>query len=169
MALQLDMNNPSDRAFAERAKLSDGRTLAQELLNPKKKTKDILREQDAQQSDKPKRAHYGNDRFQAQGIKWDSRHEYNTWLWLNTLVHEGVISDLTRQVELSLDVNGIHICTATLDFKYRVQETGQIVHADAKSPFTVTRQRWLWQKRLIKALYGIEVVEIISGKNYRYK
>jgi hypothetical protein len=170
--LRLDINNPKDRQLLERA-TSDGKPAIKAYFEKRRTVESIALEQGLiseplkTEEKKDGRSHYGNEIFEADGIRWQSTHEYNVWLWLNQCLRAGVIIHLKRQIKYPLVWNGIHISTPVLDFQYVHVPTSTVIVADAKSEFTVTRQRWKLQKKMLKACYNIDVLEIISGKPYQ--
>lgn len=95
----------------------------------------------------------------ADGVVLDSGHEARVYQDLQLRVAAGEITDLRRQVRINLDVNGQRICWIKVDFVYRDRATGQLVHAEAKSPVTRTRQ-YVITRRLLTALTGIVVEEV---------
>jgi hypothetical protein len=91
-----------------------------------------------------------------EGVVFDSKGEKNRWcalLWEQCI---GDISELERQVEYRLEVNGVLIAKYRPDFRYR--RDGALVVEDFKSKPTRTRA-YLMKRRIMKALYGIDVLE----------
>lgn len=92
------------------------------------------------------------------GIAFDSKAEATRYGELKLLERAGVIKDLEVHPKYKLDVNGIRICTYTADFEYI--ENGEKTTEDVKSRATITYSYKL-KKKLMKAIYGIDIVEII--------
>lgn len=100
---------------------------------------------------------YGNRKTEVNGILFDSKLEAGRWSELCLLAHGGAITGLARQVDYPLVVEGVHICTYRADFVYTELATGALVVEDAKGHAT---ESYRLKKRLLKALYGLEIVEI---------
>ncbi len=82
---------------------------------------------------------------------------YSELLWLEKA---GDISELEVHPRFSLDVNGVHIGRYTADFSYRVAN-GKVVE-DCKSPATRRIRDWYMRKNLMKAIHGIDIVEVTA-------
>lgn len=93
------------------------------------------------------------------GITWASKHEAERYLVLKTQQVAGEIRELRWHTRYPLVVNGVKIALYEDDFSYRDLENRLIVE-DAKSPATAKRRDYIMKKRLVKALYGIEVQEV---------
>lgn len=106
---------------------------------------------------------YGNTPTILDGIRFDSVAEANRWSVLRILERTGHISELKRQVPFGLVVNGVKIGTYKADFAYNDNRTGSQVVEDVKSEATMTDVYRL-KKKLMLALHGIEIVEIIKGR-----
>jgi Protein of unknown function (DUF1064) len=107
----------------------------------------------------PRRHKYGTAPVEERtyyGIVFDSKGEMNRWCALIWEDLAGKISDLERQVEYRLEVNGVLIAKYRPDFRYR--RDGALVVEDFKAKPTRTRA-YLMKRRLMKALYGIDVLE----------
>ena len=100
---------------------------------------------------------YRNKRVEVDGITFDSKAEARRYGELKLTHQAGMIEDLKCQPKYILDVNGVRICTYTADFEY--QENGATITEDVKSKATITYSYKL-KKRLMKAIYGIDVVEV---------
>ena len=94
------------------------------------------------------------------GITFDSLAEANRWKVLRLAEIAGRISRLERQVKYPCEVNGIHVCTMILDFEY-LNETGQLVTEDQKSAHTRKDPVYRIKKKLVEAIYGIQVREVL--------
>lgn len=105
---------------------------------------------------------YGNIPTNVDGKSFQSKLEAGRYCELTLLQKAGKISDLRTQVLYRLDVGGVHICNYYADFVY-TDERGNEVVEDTKSPATVTDVFKL-KKRLMKAVHGIEVIEVYHSK-----
>lgn len=85
--------------------------------------------------------------------KFDSKSEFSRWCWLRQEEKAGRIADLKRQVEYSLDVNGMHICKYVADFVITLPD-GRVVVDDYKGMMTDT---FRLKAKLMKACHGIEI------------
>lgn len=102
-------------------------------------------------------AKYGNRKTEVNGILFDSKLEAERWSELCLLEHAGAITGLARQVDYPLVVGGVHICVYRADFVYTQVSSGALVVEDAKGHAT---ESYRLKKRLLKAIYGLEIVEI---------
>ncbi len=96
--------------------------------------------------------------------RFDSQKEFKRFLELKLLEKAGEIANLRRQDRISLDVNQEHICDYVSDFRYIEKIPNQegkwrIVIEDVKSPATKKLSTYRIKKKLVKALYGIEIRE----------
>lgn len=71
----------------------------------------------------------------------------------------GVIKDLKRQVPFKLVVNGTLICKYIADAQYIDVATGKTVVEDTKSPVTKKLAPYRMKRQLMKALFGITILE----------
>ena len=114
------------------------------------------------------------------GIQFDSKHEAARYCELRLLQKGKVISDLRLQVEFELipnqyateeryGKNGQRLkdkqvllerkCSYIADFVYTLNETGETVVEDAKSPITRTPEYKI-KKKLLLQKYGIRIKEV---------
>jgi len=91
------------------------------------------------------------------GITFDSRKESIRYSELKLLEKAGVIDSLDIQPRFDLIVNGTKCGFYRGDFKYN--ENGKEIVEDVKSPFTAKLPVYRLKKKLIKAIYGIEIRE----------
>lgn len=91
------------------------------------------------------------------GLRFASKAEARRYGQLVLLQKAGAITNITVQPRFQLVVNGQAVGTYIGDFSY--VENGTQVVEDVKSPATKTPLYRL-KKKLVKALYGIDVVEI---------
>jgi len=71
----------------------------------------------------------------------------------------GLIRQIEIQPRYKLVVNDHKLGFYQADFRYEVVKTGEVVTEDVKSPATRTPVYQL-KKKLVKALYGIDIVEV---------
>ncbi len=105
-----------------------------------------------------KQSKYGNQKTEVDGIKFDSKKEAMRWQHLKHLRDTGCIFGLSRQVTFSIDINGQHICKYIADFVY-ANSIGEIVEY-VKSEATRKLPVYRLKKKLMKAVHGIEIVEV---------
>lgn len=103
------------------------------------------------------RTKYGAIRTQVGDVTFDSRAEAHRYTQLLLLQRAGVISDLELQPKFPLVVNGIKIGTYIGDFSFI--EGGKRVTEDVKGIRTPV---YILKKKLVRALYGIEIVEVMK-------
>lgn len=100
---------------------------------------------------------YRNRKVTFLNIPFDSHKEANRYMELLLMERTGDIRNIELQPRYDLVVDGEHICYYSADFRYQVVETDLTVVEDVKGVRTSVYQL---KKKLMKALYGIEVVEI---------
>jgi hypothetical protein len=96
------------------------------------------------------------------GITFDSRPEADRWDELVAERAAGRITNLTRQVVIRVVINGVFVFRYTADFQY--MRDGKRVVEDVKSPYTAKFREWKRTRKIIKALYNLDIVEVIRGK-----
>ena len=106
-----------------------------------------------------KRSKFGNVKTEVDGIRFDSKAEARRYSELKLLESAGEIWGLIRQPRFDLVVEGAKIGTYVADFHYYEKDHWTRVIEDVKSPATKTPLYRL-KKRLVKALYGIDVTEV---------
>lgn len=79
---------------------------------------------------------------------------------LQLLQKAGEIFELREQVPFLITVNGMKICKYTCDFSYR-DLGGQQITEDVKSTVTAKLPVFRLKKRLMKAVLGIEIKEVL--------
>lgn len=89
------------------------------------------------------------------GVTFASKKEARRYQELKLMQKANAITDLTLQPVFPIEVNGQKICKYLADFQYR--ENGKLVVEDAKGVLTPA---YRLKKKLVKALYGIEVKEV---------
>lgn len=101
---------------------------------------------------------YRNKKVTVNGIKFDSIKESRRYFDLTMLERAGEISQLELQPKYYLSINGVKVCSYTADFKYR-DKSGALVVEDVKSPATAKNPVYRLKKKLMFAIYGIEIQE----------
>ena len=106
----------------------------------------------------------GNSKFMNQktvldGIKFDSKREANRWFQLKLLERAGEIVNLERQKAFKFVINDVNVCTYRSDFSYK-DRSGAFIVEDVKSDFTKKIPTYVIKKKLMKAVYGIEIREV---------
>ncbi len=108
---------------------------------------------------KPKRSKYGVllNRPKVDGIRFASQAEENRYHELKALEKAGAICALRTQPRYALEVRGVLICTYVADFVYFEEVAGGVaVVEDVKGVLTDV---YKLKKKLMKAIYGIEIRE----------
>jgi hypothetical protein len=100
---------------------------------------------------------YRNVRTVVDGKNFASRREANRYTELKLLERGNLISNLETQVRFALNVNGLLISHYVADFKYFDKGKKAWVIEDAKGFATDV---YKLKKKLVRALYGIEIVEV---------
>lgn len=100
---------------------------------------------------------YRNKKITIDGISFDSTKEAKRWQELKLLERGGVISELERQIKFPFKINGELICTYICDFSY--VENGRHIIEDVKSSYTAKLPVYRIKKKLLKAIYGLEIIE----------
>lgn len=101
---------------------------------------------------------YRNRKTEAYGILFDSKHEAEQYIILQSRLEAGEIADLHCQVQYACDVNGQHVCNYFADFTYL--ENGKLVVVDAKSEATRKDKAYRIKKKLVEAIHEIEIIEV---------
>lgn len=102
---------------------------------------------------------YKNEPTWIDGIRFDSKKEAKRWQELKLLESASQIFNLHRQVRYPLEINGFKVCDYVADFAYTKQVLilpVEIVE-DCKGYRT---QIYKLKKKLMLAVYGIEILEI---------
>jgi hypothetical protein len=92
--------------------------------------------------------------------RFDSKKESQYYLLLKERERLGEIEDLVLQPRYPIEIAGIKVCVVVPDFKYRCRVTGDVYVLDIKSPATRKNRAYVIKKKLLRAVYGIEIVEI---------
>ncbi len=112
----------------------------------------------------PKPAGGGVNKFKAKGTWEDdgffsSKKELARYRQLQLLEKLGEIKNLKRQVPYKLVVNGVLISKYIPDAEYDDCFTGKHVVEDTKSVFTKNLRPYKMCKKLMKALFNIDILE----------
>lgn len=99
----------------------------------------------------------GKENRTIDGIVFDSAAEANRYWELKQLEKAGKIDFLQCQPVFCLEVNGISICMYIADFQYLDKDKLKVITEDVKG---VRTREYRIKKRLMKALHGIDIVEI---------
>jgi Protein of unknown function (DUF1064) len=110
-------------------------------------------------STEKKSSKYHNRKTLVDGIQFDSQKEANRYQQLLLLERAGLIRKIELQPRYDLIVNEQKIGFYRADFRYEVVATSTMVVEDVKSSATKTAVYCL-KKKLVKALYGIEIIEV---------
>lgn len=106
------------------------------------------------------------ERTDAAGNVFDSKAELRRWEQLKLLQRAGEISNLTRQQEFPLAVNGRAVkirskgfpngqpCTYRVDFTYVSEASGEVVYEEVKG---YDERESRLRRAVVEALYGIEI------------
>jgi len=100
---------------------------------------------------------YGATKTVIDGIRFDSKKEAVRYGQLKLLQRAGHISGLELQKTYRLEINGHLICKYIADFEYL--ERGVPVVEDVKSAFTRKLPVYSIKRKLMGAIYGIEIRE----------
>lgn len=111
---------------------------------------------DAKAARQPKPRKYRNEREQVDGIWFDSRKEARHYRALLTLQRAGIIDRIEIQPAYPLTVNGEKVATYRADFRLTFPD-GRVEVQDVKGVRTPV---YRLKKRLMKAIYNIEIIEI---------
>lgn len=94
------------------------------------------------------------------GHTFPSLKEANHWTYLNSLAATGKITKLRKQYPIGITVNGEHICTLVVDFRF-TDEAGLVRYQDTKGRRAgVQYQIFKLKQKLALACNGITVEEV---------
>ena len=99
-----------------------------------------------------------NEPITVDGVRFASKAEARRYQELKILLQAGRIADLTLHPQWPLRVNDVYVGQYSADFQYR--EEGRTVVEDVKPLGGPVSRDYPLRVKLLKALYGIEVVEI---------
>lgn len=100
---------------------------------------------------------YGAVKTVVDGISFSSKAEARRYGELKLLLRAGNIDELVLQPKFPLVVEGVKIGTYIADFSYFDVLTSKVVIEDVKGMMTPV---YRIKKKLMKAIYGIEVWEV---------
>lgn len=105
---------------------------------------------------------YKNVKITVDGITFDSKAEYSRYNTLKIQLQAGLIQNLTLQpkFDFTLQNRKKKLFTYIADFSYVDTQTGKTIIEDVKGVKTPV---YRLKKKLIEALHGIEITEIIKG------
>ena len=106
--------------------------------------------------DKPKRRKYGNRRVEIDGMKFDSKHEAQTYMMLMERYMAGELKCVLRQVPFDLP-GGIRYYADFVTIRPDMSIEAVI---DAKSEATKKNRVYINKKKQMKAIWGIEITEV---------
>lgn len=101
---------------------------------------------------------YGNKKTEVDGIVFDSKKEATRYQELRLLERAGAIGDLELQPKYPIEVNGTKICTYIGDFRYR--DPASKYNRTIEDVKGIKTPVYRLKKKLMKAIYGIEIQEI---------
>lgn len=105
-----------------------------------------------------KKPKYRNTKVVSNGIKFDSQKEHRRYLQLKQMEVAGEISDLRLQVKYRCMVREQLVCTYIADFVYRNSRHQEVVE-DVKSDITRKNPVYRIKKKLVKAIFGVDISE----------
>jgi hypothetical protein len=108
-----------------------------------------------------KRPKYGNRKTILDGHSFDSAREAREYLYLKAREKAGEISRLELHPVYKFIVEGVNIGRFTPDFQYYDNKTKKFHVIDVKSPATASETAFRIRKKLLWALYGIEL-EVVT-------
>jgi len=103
---------------------------------------------------------YHNKKTVIDNVTFDSLAEAHRYSELKLMEMAGEISYLELQPKFPIIVNGKKIATYIADFRYKTKD-GLVIIEDVKSSATRKLPVYRLKKKLIAALYGVEVMEVV--------
>lgn len=110
---------------------------------------------------KKKANKYHNVKVTIDGIRFDSKKEARRWLELQTLLNAGKIINLERQKRYKFIINKVNCGAYVADFVYFDTEKQCEVVEDVKSKHTRLDRMYRRNRKMMKAIHGIEVTEVV--------
>lgn len=163
--LRLDPNNPEDQKWLMgRVDKNTGLPVMQLLLknaNTDRATPEIPEEK------KKGINKYGNKKIFREGVWWDSVWEYECYVILKSLENKNIITGLKTQIPYKFELNGVYITRYKADFTFLIPQDEcepKFIVADAKSEHTAILQRFLIQRKLMRAFFGLEITNFYKAK-----
>lgn len=116
----------------------------------------------AKQAFNPKEKYnkFKNSKVVVDGITFDSRHEANYYGILKYRLKAGEIKSFERQKDFPFVVNGMLVCRYKADFVVTYPD-GSIQVIDTKSEFSRKEPVYRIKFKLMQAVYGITIKEIV--------
>lgn len=111
----------------------------------------------AQRKKPPK---YRNTRVKFDGYSFDSLKEKRRYEELKLMLHAGDIWDLKVHPRFEFRHNQVWIGAYRADFSYKLRQSFTDTVEDVKSVATKRARDWPLRRQLMKAFYGIEVIEV---------
>lgn len=105
-----------------------------------------------------KTSKYRNVKTVLDGVTFDSKKEAARYAHLKLMEKSGVISDLELQPRYPITIGAQKVCTYVADFRY--QQDGKTIVEDVKSAYTAKQPVYRLKKKLVKAVYGIDITEV---------
>lgn len=106
---------------------------------------------------------YNANKPTAYGRTWDSDAELRRYEELLLAEEMGMVGGIEVQPQFHIIVNGVHIYSYKADFRYTNLVDHQVVVEDVKNPVTSRERDFVRTRKLIKALYRIDIV-VIGGE-----
>ncbi len=103
------------------------------------------------------RGKYNAVKTTVDGVVFDSKHEADRYSELRLLQLAGEIENLELQPAFEIVVNDKRICKYRADFRYRTVGAKADTIEDAKGVRTPV---YRLKKKLVEAMYGIEIIEV---------
>ena len=116
---------------------------------------------------KPKKNKYNAKKVKFDGYTFDSRAEYRHYLLLIKRQNDGEIIDLVVHPKFNIVINKVKIASYTADFQYtdlKLKPHPNRVVVDVKSPPTAKKRDFVLVKKLMLAVFGIDVIIVLVGK-----
>jgi hypothetical protein len=103
---------------------------------------------------------YGNKPTEAGGHTFHSRKEAAHYEELLLRVKAGEIERLALQPKFPIVVNGVKVCDYIGDFSFWDVAEQRVVTQDVKSEATRRIPLYRLKKKLVKAVYGVDIEEV---------
>jgi len=110
----------------------------------------------ADQAAKARKAKYGNRKIDADGITFDSQHEYRVYLWLKARRERGELRWVFVHVPFRFTSGVVYWA----DFMTILPNGTVEAVWDAKSEITAHNGEYVIKKKTLKAEWGIEICEV---------
>jgi hypothetical protein len=104
---------------------------------------------------------YLSVKTEVDGITFDSQAEATHYWDLKQRDRAGEIRDLELQPVFPLIVNGVKVAQYRADFAYVDVGSGRRVIEDVKSETTRRTSTYRLKKKMVKAIYGIDIEEVM--------